>query len=106
MVPIVPCHIRKTFPKIDEKCSCRLLDPGLLAPRYYLARQLENAWNQWCGTTGFKGNGYPEFLVSSVCGVLGGLPAELGLAVQCLRHVMARGRLKRVGPRQYARRDP
>jgi hypothetical protein len=33
----------------------------------------------------------------SVGDVLGGLPAELWLTVQCLRQVVVRGRLKRMG---------
>jgi hypothetical protein len=37
-----------------------------------------------------------SFLVSSLCGTLGGLPAELWLVVQCLGQVVVRVPLKRV----------
>jgi hypothetical protein len=41
-------------------------------------------------------------LSTCLCGMFGGLPAELMLAVQCLRQVVARGRVNRGGPCQHA----
>jgi hypothetical protein len=61
-------------------------------------------WSAWTnGTAGFKGDGHLEISrVSCICGVFGGLPAELWLAVQCLRHVLERGSLMRGGADQHA----
>jgi hypothetical protein len=56
-----------------------------------------------CGTNGAAGlRRQPGiFLVSGVCGVLCGSPAELWLVVQCLRQVVVGSRLKWVGPGQH-----
>jgi hypothetical protein len=52
--------------------------------------------------TSTQGDAQPElFLVFSVCGVLGRLHSELWLARQCLKQVVMRGHLKRVGSSQH-----